>query len=167
MSFLVLNTVSCRFEQIHLRKCLWAIGGFCCAAEFGMRSSQGIRIIEDATWTNYSCYKLDLSSFLFLMGWTITRSIFLHDMWEGSPTGSLYDVYQNVWKSSTKGGWSFRVKICPNARSPKVTHPPSKYLHGRCNICGKLAMGRFWALVTVVLVMSFLCSKISFTIDGV
>ena len=26
-------------------------------------------------------------------------------------------------------GWSLRVKICPKARSPKVTCPPGKYLH--------------------------------------
>ena len=31
-------------------------------------------------------------------------------------------------------GGSLIVKICPNARSPKVTRPPSKYLHERCKI---------------------------------
>ncbi len=33
-----------------------------------------------------------------------------------------------------QGGWSFRVQICRKAGSPKVTYPPSKYLHGRCKI---------------------------------
>ncbi len=27
-----------------------------------------------------------------------------------------------------KGGWSFRVKICPKARSAKVTHPFNIYM---------------------------------------
>ncbi len=27
-----------------------------------------------------------------------------------------------------QGEWSFRVKICPKARSPKVTHPPSFWI---------------------------------------
>ncbi len=33
-----------------------------------------------------------------------------------------------------EGGWSFRVKICPKACSPKVTRPPSKYIHGRWSV---------------------------------
>ncbi len=52
-------------------------------------------------------------------------------------------------------GWSLRVKICPKARSPKVTRPPSKYLHNSLTIfhliCEKLIMGRFGLLVTIPL----------------